>query len=175
MSTFLQKLKPSIRPLPPGLNRTDLITLLATGLGSGRLRPGSGTWGSIAALPLGYLIASYFGMIALGIAALALLAAGTWAAHHYGLKSGQKDDQAIVIDEVVGMWIAAIPAETDIRLWFYAFLLFRFFDIVKPWPASYFDNRAGHGFDVMMDDVVAGICALMGVATIALLKMPLGV
>ena len=92
-------------------------------------------------------------------------AARTIAAGYYGRKSGRKDDQSIVVDEVVGLWIAAIPAGTDIRLWLLALVLFRLFDIWKPWPASFFDKRGKHAFDVMMDDVVAGFYAFLGVAT----------
>jgi phosphatidylglycerophosphatase A len=53
-------------------------------------------------------------------------------------------------------------------MWMIAFFLFRMFDVYKPWPASFYDNRSRNGYDTMMDDVVAGIYALPGVAAIAL-------
>ncbi len=64
------------------------------------------------------------------------------------------------------------PPDQHIGLWLLAALLFRIFDIWKPWPASLFDNRSRDGFDVMMDDVVAGIYALLGVSIFALYGYP---
>ena len=124
--------------------------------------------GSIAAMPFGYVIAVLWGQTTLAACTLFLLVIGTFAASYYGKKSGETDDQSIVVDEVVGVWIAALAADKSIGLWIFACLLFRVFDIWKPWPASLFDNRSSGGFDVMMDDVVAGIYALFGVSIIAL-------
>ncbi|MCE9507010.1 MAG: phosphatidylglycerophosphatase A [Alphaproteobacteria bacterium] len=145
--------------------------LLATWFGAGLLRPAPGTMGSLAAIPFGYAIVMFLGQTALAIAAALLLIIGTFAAGRYGKKSGVVDDQSIVIDEVAGMWIAAIPAGKHLLLWLAAFLLFRLFDIWKPWPASFFDNRSKGGFDVMMDDVVAGIYALLGVSIAAVFSL----
>lgn len=168
LQRFAAKLKPGLRPLPSGMdmkNRRDFLDVcISTWFGVGRLKPASGTWGSLAAIPPGYFIYAYGGMLALALAALALLWAGTICADHYGKKSGEPDDQAIVVDEVVGMWIAAIPCENQLPFWFVAFFLFRVFDISKPWPASYFEKRKGGGYDAMMDDVVAGLFAMIGVA-----------
>jgi phosphatidylglycerophosphatase A len=161
-------MKAGIKPLPPETKFTHPQVLLATWFGSGLIRPAPGTMGTLAAMPLGYLITLCFGQIGLAVAALLLLAIGTPAASFYGKKSGEVDDQSIVVDEAVGVWIAALPADKSIALWIFAGLLFRFFDIRKPWPASYFDNRSSGGFDVMMDDVVAGIYALLGVSIAAL-------
>lgn len=156
-----------IKPLPEGTTATNPHVLIATWFNIGRLRPAPGTLGSLAAIPFGYAIAYFSGIIGLALAALLLLVVGSMAASYYGKKSGEKDDQSIVVDEVIGMWIAAIPAATHPDLWFTAFVLFRLFDIYKPWPASFFDKRAGSGFDVLMDDVIAGIYAMLGVAASA--------
>jgi phosphatidylglycerophosphatase A len=145
----------------------DTVVLVSTWFGAGRLKPASGTWGSLAAIPPGYIIYAVGGIPALALAAVALLWFGTKMADIYGKKSGQPDDQAIVADEVVGMWIAALPADNEPLLWALAFLLFRLFDVCKPWPASYFDKRKGGGLDVMMDDVAAGVYAMIGVASMA--------
>lgn len=161
---MLHKLKPSVMPLPYGSDDSKLSAHIATVFGVGRLRPAPGTIGSLAAIPLGYGIAWAGGPIALGIAALIVTVIGAYAATAYGKKSGSVDDQSIVIDEVAGMWIAALPAATVPLLWVFAFVFFRFFDIYKPWPASYFDNKKRNGWDVMLDDVIAGIFALGGVA-----------
>lgn len=161
---FPESLKPGIRPLPPKVYRDNPYIIVATWFGSGRLKPASGTWGTIAAVPFGVVIAHYGGMMGLALAAFVLFLIGTAAADYYGRESGTVDDHAIVVDEVVGMWIAALPAQDNAILWVIAFILFRVFDIFKPWPASFFDNRSKNGFDVMADDVVAGFYAMLGVA-----------
>jgi phosphatidylglycerophosphatase A len=164
----LAKLKPRILALPPETVMKDWRILMATWFGAGRIRPAPGTIGSIAAIPFGYIIAQQAGFIGLALAAIALLCLGTVAADFYGKKSGTVDDQTIVVDEVVGMWIAAIPAEGHWDLWLVGLVLFRIFDVWKPWPASWFDDRSKGGFDVMMDDVVAGLYAMFGVGALAL-------
>lgn len=169
MGKLSLSMKPGIQPLPAGMTLKDPVALLATWFGSGLLRPASGTIGSIAAIPFGYAIAVYTGATGLALAAVLLFIIGTIAADRYGKKSGTVDDQSIVVDEVVGIWIAALPAADNISLWFTAFLLFRLFDVWKPWPASYFDKRSRGGFDVMMDDVIAGFFALLGVSFDALM------
>jgi phosphatidylglycerophosphatase A len=161
-----------IRPLPAGTTFNNPNVLIATWFGAGRLKPASGTMGSLAALPFGYALQASVGMLGLAIAALLMLWIGTLAARYYGQKSGQKDDQAIVVDEVVGVWIAGIPAATNPVLWIIAFALFRLFDITKPFPASYFDkSERGGAFYVMMDDVVAGIYAFFGVAALSIVTL----
>lgn len=159
--------RPAIRAIPDGTSMKDWRIWLATWFGSGRIRPAPGTMGSIAAIPFGYLITQSSGFIGLALCAFAMFCLGTVAADYYGKKSGTVDDQTIVVDEVVGMWIAAIPAEGHWDLWLIGLVLFRLFDIWKPWPASFFDNRSKNGADVMMDDVVAGIYAMCGVGACA--------
>jgi phosphatidylglycerophosphatase A len=166
-NVIIEKLKPRIIPLPEGLTQKNLNVAIATWFGSGRFRPGPGTMGTLAAMPPGYLITYLLGPMGLFIAAVLLFFLGMMASDYYGKKSGEKDDQTIVVDEVVGLWLAAIPADTYWPLWFVAFMFFRFFDIYKPWPASYFDNRKRGGVDVMMDDVVAGFFAFLCTATTA--------
>lgn len=165
---MLHKFKPHLMPLPANSGDAKTAMQLATFFGVGRLRPAPGTLGSLAALPIGFLIAAAGGPFALAAAALIVTIVGALAADIYGKKSGTVDDQSIVIDEVAGVWIAALPASTIPGLWLVAFLLFRFFDIYKPWPASYFDNKKRGGWDVMLDDVVAGIFAMAGVAFLAM-------
>jgi phosphatidylglycerophosphatase A len=163
LTRLKEKSRPHISPLPAGARWWDTRVLTATWFGAGRLRPAPGTMGSIAAIPFGYAIYAAGGPFALFVSAFGLLYVGTLAADYYGGKSGVKDDQSIVVDEVAGMWLAATPAENHWDLWLFALLLFRLFDIVKPWPASYYDKRSADGYDVMMDDIVAGVYALVGV------------
>jgi len=138
---WLKTLKPRIKELHPEMSLRQWHVWLSTWFGSGLLRPAPGTMGSIAAIPFGWVIAVNMGPIGLALAALSLLLIGTVAADRFGKKTGAVDDQSIVVDEVVGMWIAAIPAGGDWQVWLTALILFRLFDIYKPWPASYFDTN----------------------------------
>ena len=161
-----------LRPLPEGTTFKKTKMLVGTWFGSGRIKPAAGTMGSLAAIPFGVAIQATVGMVGLMIATALLLWMGTIAADYYGRKSGKKDDQAIVVDEVVGMWIAGFAAGTDWGLWAVAFILFRFFDITKPFPASYFDkSEKGGALYVMLDDVVAGIYAFLGVASASIITL----
>ncbi len=143
----------------------------------GHLRPAPGTWGSLAALPVGWLL-HLIGGPGLLIAGVALsFASGWWAT---ALETRGKDDHdpsEIVIDEVAGQWIAILPlsfgashVEANILSlwpgWLCAFALFRLFDILKPGPIGWADRR-GDALGVMLDDVIAGLFAAIGVALLA--------
>ncbi len=145
-------------PLLP-LNFWHPISLLATWFGSGLLPKAPGTWGSLAALPFAFLIAALAGTWGLLAAAILATLVGVWAAGVYAARSGQEDPQAVVIDEVAGQWLALVPVAHDLRLYAVAFLAFRFFDIVKVWPARRIDRELKGGWGIMLDDVVAGLYA----------------
>jgi len=167
MTTNFEFKKPYIKPLPKGLKLKELDVMIATWFGSGLIRPAPGTFGTLAALPAGYLFQLIGGIPLLLIATFLTFFIGKKAAALYEERTGEHDASSIVIDEAVGLWIAGIAAGTNPILWFCAFLLFRLFDIVKPWPASRYDKRGSGAYDVMMDDVIAGIFAFFGVATLA--------
>ncbi len=146
--------------------RTGWAWALATFFGTGFLHPGPGTWGSAAGLLLWLTVA--YGVhpsplhLAIGTAVAALIAvlAGIPAAGIVAREAGAEDPQFVVLDEVAGQWIALIAATARPWSWLLAFLLFRVFDILKPSPARQFD-RMHSGFGIIMDDVAAGIYALM--------------
>lgn len=146
------------------LNRLDFhhpATWLATWGGSGLLKPAPGTWGTVAALPFG-LFFLYFGGVASLLLAIAIcFPIGLWASKHFEGMIHEKDSGMIVIDEVVGMWIALIPATLSPVSFILAFILFRFFDILKPPPIGYLDKKFKGPMGVMIDDVVAGIFAAL--------------
>ncbi len=140
-------------------------SLLATWFGLGLLPYAPGTWGSVAAIPFAYALVVALGKPALLAAAAALFLAGWWAASVYSAALGVKDPRQIVVDEVVGQWLVLLAAPLDPVFYFAAFALFRFFDIVKPWPANRFDREMSGGLGVMLDDVAAafyGYAVLMG-------------
>jgi phosphatidylglycerophosphatase A len=133
--------------------------LLGTWFGAGLLPVSPGTWGSLAALPFGWLIAAYLGRGWLVGGAAVVFAVGCWAAGTIGRASGLKDAGAIVIDEVAAQWLVLAAAPVHPAPYAVGFLLFRIADILKPWPASWADRRVGGGFGVMLDDVIAAIYA----------------
>ncbi len=144
-------------------SRTKWAWTLGTFFGVGLLRPGPGTYGSIAALLL-WMGAAWLAVphlaIATAVAALAALLIGIPAASTVEKESGGSDPQHVVLDEVVGQWVALIGISPTWRHAVAALLLFRLFDITKPPPARQFDRMHG-GFGIMMDDVAAGVYALI--------------
>ncbi len=133
--------------------------LLATWFGAGLSPIAPGTVGSLAALPLAYLLSHYVGIVGLAVAIVAIFLIGTWAAHKYSQRTASHDAGPIVIDEVVGQWLALLLVPADIVLYAIGFALFRLADIIKPWPISVVDRRVKGGIGVMLDDVLAGVLA----------------
>ncbi len=144
---------------PPPLSFWHPASLLATWFGSGLLPKAPGTWGSLAALPFAVVIAALAGPWGLLAAVLAVTVAGLWAAGVYAGRRGVDDPSEVVIDEVAGQWLALVPVALDLRLYAVAFLAFRFFDIVKVWPAGWLDRNLKGGWGIMLDDLAAGIYA----------------
>jgi phosphatidylglycerophosphatase A len=154
-----------------------LARIIATFFYVGLLRPFPGTWGSAAALPAAWLLHGAGGPLLLALAIPAAYALGIRAVQIATEGLEDPDRSEIVIDEVVGMWIALMPVSLGawaagapvLALWpgiLGAFLAFRFFDIVKVWPANRLDRRKDM-VGVMADDVVAGIYAALVVAVAA--------
>ncbi len=138
--------------------------LIATWFGSGYLPKAPGTWGSLAALPCAWLILTLSaGVLPLLAASGALLIVGVWASALHSTTLGTHDAGEIVVDEVVGQWMVLAVAPFSPLGWLVAFLLFRFFDVVKPWPISWIDRRVSGGWGIMLDDVVAGLFAALSV------------
>lgn len=153
--------------------------IIATFFGAGYLKPAPGTWGSLAALPAAYAVLSIGGFWLLAGLTFLLFLVG-WIATRE-LTHGQEDHDPsyIVVDEVVGQWIALFPVaygaarmSADLLAlypgWIAAFVLFRLFDIWKPWLVGRADAR-GDALGVMLDDVIAGVFAAIGVAALAAL------
>ena len=173
--------KPDIRkandcpPLPVNSNMLDRVVYwLGLGLGSGLSRRAPGTWGSvgglIAAIPLLSL-----GFVPFLIITLLSCVVGIWICGRTSDLMGGHDDPHIVWDEWAGMWITLLPlsymgiANSDfwhnilqpfsIAALIIAFILFRFFDIIKPPPIGWADKKVAGGLGIMLDDIIAGIMA----------------
>lgn len=143
--------------------------LLATALGVGYAPIAPGTFGSAAGLALWAILPAVPLVQAMAIAAL--FAAGSWSGSVIERQTGRRDPGIVVIDEVMGMLIALFMNPVGWRGAFVAFLLFRAFDVLKPYPARQFERFAG-GIGIMADDAMAGIYA--NVALRALLAVKLG-
>jgi phosphatidylglycerophosphatase A len=138
-------------------------TLIATFFGAGRLKPGPGTWGSLATVAL-WAILSHFlpssWLIPVNIAlALLAVAVGIPAATKVARASGLKDPQFVVIDETAGQLITLIGAPLAWKSFLAGFILFRAFDIVKPPPVRQLE-RLPEGTGIVVDDVAAGLYGL---------------
>lgn len=141
----------------------SLARLLATWFGCGYAPKGPGTAGSLAAVAIGWPLHAYAGVGPWGFAILALALTGPaiWAAGVTARETGLKDPQIVVIDEVVGQWIALAGAsELNWKSWLAAFLLFRAFDIWKPPPVRQLERLPG-GTGIVLDDLMAGVYAAL--------------
>jgi phosphatidylglycerophosphatase A len=161
----------SVQIHPPSEKKTLWAWTVGTFFGAGLLKPGPGTYGSISAVVLWYAAAHVFhpapAAFAIGTAIAAIVATliGIPAATIVAHESGREDPGHVVIDEVAGQLIALIAIPADWRHAALSLLLFRFFDILKPPPVRQLERLHG-GTGIMLDDVAAGILALI-VAQIA--------
>jgi phosphatidylglycerophosphatase A len=143
--------------------------LLGTWFGIGLLPVMPGTWGSLAALPCAWVICGWWGAAGLAVALVIGFAVGCWAAGIIARATGARDLSAIVIDEVAAQWLVLLVAPTDPLSYAAAFLLFRLFDIWKPWPVRWADRRVHGGLGIMLDDLLAAIYALLALLLILLI------
>lgn len=153
--------------------------IIATFFYVGHLRPAPGTWGSLAALPAGWILHILGGWVALLIGAFIAYFIGVWATKAETAGKENHDPSEIVIDEVVGQWIALLPVSYGaihvgvnvLNLWpgiVAAFVFFRLFDITKWGPIGWADRR-DDATGVMLDDVIAGVAAAIVVIILAVL------
>ena len=123
-----------------------------------------GTWASLAALPLAWLLRVEFGVVVILAAALLAFLAGCWAAARVADASGVFDPGFVVIDEIAAQLLILAAVPLDCRFYLAAFLLFRLFDIGKPFPVNWLDRHVKGGFGIMLDDVAAALYVLLLIA-----------
>lgn len=147
-------------------NMKNPIHFLAFGLGSGLAPKAPGTFGTLAAIPFFLLIQPLplWAYLAFIVASFIL---GVWLCERTSKDMQVHDHPGIVWDEFVGYWITMILAPAGWLWILIGFALFRFFDIIKPWPIKWLDEKVHGGFGIMIDDVLAGIFALAGLQLIA--------
>ncbi len=147
----------------PALLRLALSTpwgFLATGFGSGLLRIAPGTAGTLVALPIGGVLAQLPVLPAL-VVVMSLFAAGIGLCRLAAAALGEADPGAIVWDEIVGFCFVAVLAPAGLLWLLAAFITFRFFDILKPWPIRAIERRTHGGFGIMIDDAVAALYSVI--------------
>jgi len=135
--------------------------VVATACGAGYSPWAPGTAGSALALLIVWVVP--FSRAGLLVFFVAVTLAGTWAAHRAERRLGVKDPGVIVIDEVAGMTLSVLPFPLTPPVLILGFVLFRLFDIIKPFPAGA-SQRATGGIGVMVDDLIAGLYALLVIA-----------
>ena len=145
---------------------------LASGFGSGLAPVAQGTFGSLAAF-LPWLLLRELPLWLYVLVLVGGFAIGVWACNIAGRALGVDDHRSLVWDEFIGQWIALIPLlipallpDARMSWWMLlpAFVLFRLFDVWKPWPIRWLDRRVKGGFGVMIDDVIAGLFAAIVLA-----------
>ncbi len=144
-------------------NYKKLYFWLAVWFGCGLSPKAPGTVGSIGALPFAIAVFAAFGIQIYLVYLMAVLMLGYWATAEFERASSTHDSKMIVIDEVIGQWIALIPVFAffglNLPMIGLSFILFRFFDVIKPWPVSHYDKNVKGAPGVIGDDIVAGALA----------------
>jgi len=143
---------------PFSLLMRDPRLLLAFGFGSGLSPIVPGTMGTLVAVPLFWLMAPLAMPYYLALVLTAALV-GIYLCGYASKKLGVHDHKGIVWDEFVGLWITMIAVPLSWQTLTAGFVLFRIFDMAKPWPISWVDRKVHGGFGIMVDDVMAGIAA----------------
>jgi phosphatidylglycerophosphatase A len=131
------------------------VHFLAFGLGSGAAPVAPGTFGTLAAVPL-YLLLAQLSLPQYLLVLVLAFAVGIWLCDRTSRDLGVHDHGGIVWDEFVGFWLTMVAAPPGWQWLLLGFLLFRLFDILKPFPIGYFDRQVQGGFGIMLDDAIAG-------------------
>ena len=145
--------------------KNKLANWFSTVVKVGYLPIAPGTWGSLAALLIWYIIIGHISSITLITLIIIIFVLGVYTSSITEINIAQKDPSIIVVDEWVGQWIALLFLQKSIVWGLTAFFLFRLFDIWKPYPIKKLDKMTG-GLGIMLDDVLAGIYALMVISVL---------
>jgi len=141
-------------------NLADPIHFLALGFGSGLAPKAPGTFGTLAAIPV-FLLLSLLSPLPYALTVFLMSIAGIYICGKTAKDVGVHDHGAIVWDEFIGFFITMFMVPLSITSVLVGFILFRFFDIFKPWPISLADKKLEGGFGIMFDDVLAGLLSLL--------------
>lgn len=143
--------------MPSGLRLSQPATLIATWFGIGLLPVAPGSWASLAALPLAWLLHMAWGPAAVAGVATVLFFVGCQVSDLVVRRGGDDDPSYIVIDEVAAQLLVLSVVPPDALYYAVGLFAFRVFDVLKPWPVSWADRAIKGGFGVMFDDLLAAI------------------
>lgn len=146
--------------MPVNFNLKNPVHFLAVGFGSGLAPKAPGTFGTLAAIPLFYLLSFFSNEIILFAIVLSSIL-GVYLCGKAAKDVGVDDHPAIVWDEFVGYFITMFLTDVTFTTLMVGFILFRIFDIFKPWPISIADKKLHGGLGIMLDDILAGIAAFV--------------
>ncbi|MBF6616846.1 phosphatidylglycerophosphatase A family protein [Pollutimonas thiosulfatoxidans] len=149
----------------------SLPRVISFGFGSGLIRPAPGTWGTLLGWLLWVVGVSRLPDPAIAAVLVLAFALGCWTCHRVGREMGKADDGGMVWDEVVAFWLVLWLTPDTWIAQLVAFVVFRFFDIAKPPPISFFDKHFKNGFGVMWDDIVAAAYSLLLLAVLVRLEV----
>ncbi len=137
---------------------TDPVLFMAFGFGSGLATKAPGTFGTLAAIPV-YVLLIQSNLFAYSFATILVIISGIWICGSAAEKLGEHDFSGIVWDEIAGflvtMWMVPFSWQAVVT----GFILFRVFDIFKPWPINWIDKKVHNGLGIMLDDLLAGLFA----------------
>ena len=144
------------------------IHFFALGFGSGLLRPAPGTWGSLVGVILGALLLPALGAKTFFILTALCFFIGIWLCERTSHDMGVHDHGSIVWDEIVAVFLVLLAVPQVSLLWCaIAFVTFRLFDILKPYPIRYFDEKLTNGFGIMADDILAAGYSIVVILVLA--------
>ncbi len=126
-------------------------------------------------MPIAWAIRAIWGDPGLAVVLILVFIVGWWAAGAVAETSKVQDPGAVVVDEIAGQWLVLVAAPFEPVAWLIGFVLFRLFDIWKPWPVNWVDRHVKGGFGVMLDDVMAAGYALVGLMVARAIGGALGV
>ena len=139
--------------------RVELSEWLATCFKIGHLPIAPGTWGSLVAIIGWWLWLQYLDPLVFIVLIIAIFTIGVFATNTIIDHTGEKDPSRVIIDEVAGQWVGLLILPDGMLYFGGAFLLFRFLDILKPWPIRQMEQFP-KGWGVMLDDILAGLLTL---------------
>lgn len=155
---------------PDALSPWHPAALIATAGGIGHLPKAPGTWASLAALPLAWLLDGLAGRGAIVAAGIVIALVGIWAGQIYVDHHRTQDPGEVVVDEVAAQLLVLAALPLSLLTTIAGFALFRLFDIWKPWPVSWADQKVKGGVGIMLDDLLAAAYAVLALLVIVALK-----
>lgn len=160
VTSIFKKLKSRSRVSPPIPEKVwqDPLYFIAFGFGSGAIPFAPGTFGTLFAIPF-YLVLETMPQTAYLVFVILFAAASSWICDRISRDIHSHDHPGMCIDEFAGFFVTMIHAPHGVSWTILGFLLFRLFDIWKPWPINILDQKVHGGFGMVVDDIVAGLFA----------------